>query len=568
SAVVEVMDWNSRPVMGAVLNVAPLYGLMLPEAKALPLELIRGSMTELDLRTDAGGRVRYVEEMDSLPSSSTIDAKDSERLFTATHPGHVTAIAGTWRPSLTDSLPFVILAPARRLEVRVHGFAGHPLDELRAWITLDEGVAARFDRSFVHAYPQHWIGRCDGATVTFDAVPNVKGANLTIEAPGHGCETWPLRDVRSNLTLGARSQGAVLVRGVIVDAEGSPTFGAVVTQSGQRGEVDTEGRFAVRVDPPDEFLWIVAAHRAPRRLSLDLDRSEDLVELGRVQLGEPSAALEGWVVDEAGMPLGGITVWPESPTKVASASTFTVLESIGAGGDGATFYTRTDDRGHFRLEGLDGSRAYTLRLLDESTAQWDRLAPARPGEQLHVRFAEGRGFRAVKARLVDDEGLPVPNVSVRVRGAGHAQGASNVFAHGVEAKTDADGFFELVGVPAQEVKIVPRDARLVAAERPVESFQGVEEWRVPRVAQLQVVLHDIERADSFEIQRSDESLVALRRPTGLGYSNETRIELQGGRSPVLGLGCDARTLVLLRDGEVVDRVAIRPLAGEVLRLGL
>lgn len=581
---VEVIDWDSRPISGASLQVAPLYGLKLPSAAALPLEVIRGSLVTLELRTNARGRVEYTDEIATreghTPESDGNAAEGQERLFAAQQPGHVTAIAGTWRPSSANAVPFVVVAPSRDLQVPVFDSNGLPMRDLRAWVALDDQIAARFDRPFLHAYPRHWSGSYEGGVLSFTGIPDVAEAVLILEAPGFGFESWPLQDVPAALELGALNPSSMVASGFVMDSAGRPLQALVISPGGTRAPTDASGHFTLRVAPDlapavgdaveaaVDHLWIVAKGLAPLRLELEPAGTDEILHCGLITLERPSASLEGRVLDPEGNPLAGIVVWPENATLISSESSATVLESLAAGGNGTYYHTTSDADGRFQLNGLDGSRPYTLRFLDEATAQWDRLEAAVPGTLHEVRFAAGQALQSIEGRILDDAGQPVSGVSVRIRGPGHAQGASRVFAHGVHATTSADGRFHLAGVPPTGVKLVPRHPDLVPVEIEIEGIQAKKDWTVPRVAQLQVTLQDADRASAISIQRADGTTATLRRPVGLGYSKKDRVPLRYGRTPVLGIGCDARTLLLHRDGDIVDRIPIQPAAGETLRLTL
>lgn len=175
----------------------------------------------------------------------------------------------------------------------------------------------------------------------------------------------------------------------------------------------SDGRFEIPGLPPVDHRITVRARGFLDGGGMDVPPREGEVA---VVLSRP-AFIEGSVVDPEGRPLAGVPV-----VRGSHPST---------GGDGPPVLAWSDDVGRFRIPAVPG-RDYSLRtlpLLDRNFVP-AHVAPVRAGEgDARLVLAPGR---VVSGRVVDDDGRPVPGISLRT---GHASG-----------ETDGDGRFRLPGL--------------------------------------------------------------------------------------------------------------------------
>ena len=115
---------------------------------------------------------------------------------------------------------------------------------------------------------------------------------------------------------------------------------------------------------------------------------------------------------------------------------------------GTSYATRSDRNGHFKLE-LPPGKSYTLDVLDPGTT-------VMPGKSLAVTLPDAAACARldiheildgrIRGRIVDHRGKPVAHVDVEASSTTTAYQANH---HGwpLVAKTDADGRYEITGVP-------------------------------------------------------------------------------------------------------------------------
>jgi protocatechuate 3,4-dioxygenase beta subunit len=267
-------------------------------------------------------------------------------------------------------------------------------------------------------------------TVLFARKPGY-GPSNDVEHVSFGREEFPVELVLL--------RGAHPVRGLVVDPAGRPVAGAEVfvktrdpdptpgqVPSGTlarwlRATSGVDGTFRLDDVPPGLFTGVARAPGFAASFFGNLPQPAD--RDGEVTITmEPGATLRGRVVDADGAPVAGAEV---------RAAAVEPWRQVAA---------RTDERGEFRLDGIDeshrsglgavpvsahhpraGDAATRLPLADGETAVWNPTL---------------RAAGAIRGRVVGADGAPLPGLPVRARTARDGELPTTT--------TDEDGRFELL----------------------------------------------------------------------------------------------------------------------------
>jgi hypothetical protein len=284
----------------------------------------------------------------------------------------------------------------------------------------------------------------------------------------------------------------VEVRGRVVDPKGNPVAGAAVhtTSLDSRASSGPDGRFVMRVPRPgrsrimagdDTVPWLIAAapgfglgwaHDALRRAA------EGEVTIRLVDEGPP---IEGRIVDLEGRPVAGARIrldgfWYARSQRNAHTETGDLSAWIagakdtnarflysGLGYVAARFVTVTTDAdGRFRLTGIGRERialvfvegpTIATCLLDAMTRNGPeircidrRSIPAKTTVFHGARFAYSAEPTKPVEGVVRDKDTGQPIAGLRLLGGVYAE-HSRASAPGVEATTDTQGRYRLVGLP-------------------------------------------------------------------------------------------------------------------------
>jgi hypothetical protein len=326
-----------------------------------------------------------------------------------------------------------------------------------------------------------------------------------------------------------------------------------------------------------------------------------------LHLGPPPLAIEGRVIDARGEPAAGIKVWAVDPTlfgvvdevpahvegMLSGAATRSDIEKlladVGEGADPDTtlaetssvFWTfaRTGADGRFQLAGLT-EREYRLAAMDPATLLRVETGPIRAGRRdVEIVLDTDRCWQRVAGTVVSASGEPVPGVGIvplcdvmTVRLDEHS--SSGLQARGRAARTDEQGRFELRLLPRERVylhldgeSILPREFGRSPGGIEEESGGKVEELviRVGLRRHLKVELAPDPAAVIDHVCVLDDRGERLRLHLfeGSSRTEADSLPLQDGRSDVLVVSDEARTLVLLHGDLEVRRVPLHLRAGSV-----
>jgi hypothetical protein len=237
-------------------------------------------------------------------------------------------------------------------------------------------------------------------------------------------------------------------------------------------------------------------------------------------------------------------------------------------------YVETDSAGRFEIRGLQ-PRHYKINVLCPEPLAIHTSAPIPAGAiDERIRLEIPGVFPEFKGRVLTDRGVPVPNARVRLWlpafdqttrvFGGHAQFVMK--EPGEQTRTDEEGRFTLHDVPKEGVRlgvggddVIPRDLDVGPDANP-EDFV-VHLW-VRCHVQVDLDTQQ-DRADSFAVfDEEDERIdvMVFRQGSTNAYTSMNIVE---GRSQVVSVSSRAATLVLIKDGQPVERIPLDLVPGEV-----
>ncbi len=554
----------------------------------------------------------------SEPGFETVVAGRSPMLLAsdlASDPAH-----GELGRHTSGASALVIGAPALELSGHTVDAAGAPIAGAEVSILLPVDFAARFAESFDRSQPVHraWRTRSDDAGRFALRAGFVSGAALvarrenylpaSVELPASWTEDLVL-------VLELPALDADVVRGQVVDPWGRGAGDALVGMGLSATISDADGRFVLS---RKESRGASEVHAVKRGFGPASGLAPPVTIRGApahppflyLQLGPEPLSLSGTVVDGAGQPLAGARVWAADATPFPGIASFPgFLEAYLGGGltgtelraesvvDGRAVHSEVDEHaerptalwgwvetdadGRFALGGLS-DREYVLRVLRMEGLHSMDAGPFHAGTSgVRVVF-EPSTYPRVAGRVVGRDGRALSGVRVHANCVpielvlDHPDGTRTTNSEpthgGPFAMTDENGRFGFEGLGRERLfltlsadTIVVRHVGLTegglarAVDRPVDDLVLV----VLERSTIAVELFDATLADQFAVVDSEGEALPLYSFEGGGMSVLDRGSLIGGRSRVFSMGSDARQVLLYRDGDVVLRLAIHALPGEL-----
>ncbi len=550
-------------------------------------------------RTTAGGRF----ELRTIAEYGQIELTGDDWIAVRT---------GSWRLG-SSAEPVVIAARSLQVEGTVTDAWGRDVSGARLRLDLPDDFLARFGVALDASYALEWSARSteDGA-FRFASFPAIPGAELTVvhdlyavtrvDAPQSSDRDLWIELRRPELAPESALSGTVLL------PDGAPAAGALVGLGVASARADRDGLFTLDLDEAGDAasLTAVLAGHLPATLQREGAAPERAAwpETIELVLGGAALTITGRVVTDAGTPLPGGRVWIGDPTRFGAVGTFPLrlealmaggavpdqaIESLAdAGGDGnevfgsATpvqdpnallYWVATDAEGRFTLPGL-ADRDYVLNVLDEGLHWGTMSAPIAAGSTgVEIVVQSDGAFETLRGRILTAQGDPIPGVTLRPwLAAVHAKepvrgGRSDVmrFFLGESTMTDADGVYELRGVPRRFVQFH------IISDTIVPSYASVEQVLDPLAFDIEVqarvhldveVAGGAEVADAMRVLDGNGAALTILQLRADGYSNHELYALEAGRSGVVTITSNATTLELLLAGEVVDRLPLAPRPGE------
>ncbi|MFL6291421.1 MAG: carboxypeptidase regulatory-like domain-containing protein [Thermoanaerobaculia bacterium] len=180
---------------------------------------------------------------------------------------------------------------------------------------------------------------------------------------------------------------ATIVQGRILGRDGSPVAAPSLRVDDEPVEVDDEGRFRFSLSPGEHEVRAEAPDRAPdeRRVTAAGDPIDLDLELGR------PGAIAGRIADVAAREYVSLGLQDGSRESSAEA--------------------RADEQGRFQLTGV-AAGAWTLMATDSLGRTIERQVQVEEGRETAVPELRFPPLPAVRGRVLDPEGRPIPGASL------------------------------------------------------------------------------------------------------------------------------------------------------------
>lgn len=358
------------------------------------------------------------------------------------------------------------------------------------------------------------------------------------------------------------------ITGSVTDAStGRPVPGAAIWhRPGEQTRSGPGGAFVLRT-------WL---HRGRAQVGIAADGYEAtsaMVTAERLGSADgvdivlaPAALLGGQVVDAAGRPVAGASLWIE-PTGRNGGWT------IGPG----TWKATSAADGSFFISGVASGNAYRLHAEANSYAPGIVAIPAASTGSMRepVRVVLTRG-RLVQGTITDRQGTPIPGAEVAllpvaVTGTG---GYSQNIAARRTSTSDARGGFEFAGTPPGRHELTAShpehvSVRAVAFEVPSgEGTKDVGTLTLDVGSAIEGVVRDFQRRPVGGAQvKVHQNNIDHRRP--LEPEIRTAVTETDGTFRIAGLRAEPADLVVEADGyERFEMAAVRPQAGGLIEVQL
>ncbi len=402
-----------------------------------------------------------------------------------------------------------------------------------------------------------------------------------------------------------------MLNGQVVDDHGDPAADARVSVGTTATTVtDANGAFAIELPASGArktWMAVKPGHQPaiqPASEAVQSGRADE-GEFVLLRLGPAPLAISGRVLDADDLPQAGFKVFLVDPTffaqvdelpahvegMLANAATRADIERILASAPEGTdpeemlkdtstvFWTfvKTDARGRFTIEGLL-ARAYRLAAMDPATLLRFESEPIHAGRNdALIRIPRNAYFENVRGKVVTRAGEPLAGVLVMpmadAMNVQVSEGSWSTFTVGSKpVATDAEGRFEFKRLSRENMylkfggdDILPLDWGRKQAGGIEAAAKGELDKIVIQVAlryhlQIQV---DPDEADEVRILGADGQGLAINVFEGNMSMSSDSVELAQGRSKVLVVGDDARTLVLLKAKQEVRRAPLALVRGGV-----
>jgi len=591
-----------------------------PAAAPLP-ELAVGRVLDSTGHPVAGLEVRFVggaptpgeptpaeaEPADGEPARTAVTGSDGRfRLPARGRRGRIGVVDESWvtvlegnflpRPGEPEEL-VLVAAPLQPLGGTVLDRAGVAVEGALVRIELPSDFRSRFDAVLERASDRVWVARSDAdGRFELEHAARIRGARLTVRHDAYAPLDRPLpefADPALQLVLTEHDLADGALRGQVVDPAGRPVAGARLALGAATGVSAVDGTFALPLDraypegrafPGADELdtpvlravkpgYLPGILEAPPELAEQLEAEDGDARVPSfvvVELGGPPLALAGTLVDGDGVPVEGGFVWIGDPTLfgVSDRTPLQVETILADVADRFWHRVRTDAEGRFAIEGLL-DREYRLVAMQPGGFLRTELEGVRAGRaDVELQLPDDGLYERVAGRVVTRGGVPVAGARVSLRTSVFASADRRHVIGSVGTETDAEGRFELRGVPHRFSTLSVEGEGLASTSFGTEEegwIEGATGGRVEDVeivvagrCQFHVELREPAEADGVGVvdDVGDELMLTMRRGEQRVVTNRAPLSA-AGRSDVLAVSESARELVLWKDGAEVRRVELR-----------
>lgn len=478
----------------------------------------------------------------------------------------------------------IVVAPAGSIAGIVSDSDGMPLADVA--IETVVRPLADFPLPLDPTVPAEFAGATTDATGRFslEGLP-AEQSRLAFRKPGYTTANLAVSAGRRNgesIVLRPLEEGRYTLGGTVIGPRGELLVDARVGIGRATTSTDRYGEYLLELDDSvlEEKRPLVVSKAGIQTFvlhgarSLFSDRPDARLDIG---LEGTSLELGGRVVGPDGHPVSGVHVrlWMEEFVVGTETAADLALEGIAARRDEAgnpRVYAITDAEGVFSLQGLQ-DKEYQVRLRDANTWLAWTEGPFRAGRRdLELTVPADSIVPELRGRIVGGNGQPIEGVRLGYSVQVHRSPVDNSWSSpGRIAFTDADGRFLFEDVPAADQVCIVATGEDVVAHAEFLSKHGPFDDIVitlERRCNFRIELAPGSPVVRFELRdRSDEPLLIWEHRGGTQTSRES-IPLTDGRTPVYAASERARTVLLIgADGEVVDRVPVALVPGQVTVVG-
>ncbi len=414
------------------------------------------------------------------------------------------------------------------------------------------------------------------------SVPLIDGAHVRANAPGCAVSYQPVPRIPSfDLRIVLHPLGQEMPQGEVVDAHGLPIEGALVSCNLDTTRTGADGRFTVGTGRDfaesngifphlaDEIVAVKPGF-LPARFAKPVQGWPAFVTL---RLEGESLEIRGRVVDEAGTGVANAQVWTvdEHPfgvvlEEVGNTGRFQSVEMLLRGGAEST---TTDKDGAFVIGGLVPGE-YRVACMERRSLLHVETAPIAAGKRDVRLVLEGAANCVrVAGRVVSRAGRPVEGVTLHpgLRLERWPYVKDVPFAmHGDSATTDAEGKFAFEKLSPEGLSFQLISPNLLVMEWKPPADAKLDDLKVVVALRCHVQV-DLgtrpEFADSFVVlDETGEKVQALEYQGPMAMVDDP-VPIELGRSPVVAVTEDARTVVLSKDQNEIQRLPVRLVPGEL-----
>jgi RNA polymerase sigma-70 factor (ECF subfamily) len=558
----------ARTLRGEVLDPAGgrVAGIELRFSGASDPAATRGGKPAIRSGTD--GRF----EIPAIPSTV-------ESILSA-DPRWSTVLAGSARVA-PETSAIVVVAPRIDLAGTVVDEDGLPLRGAELAVHVPRAFGAELGRPLDASVERRWTAVTDDAgAFRLDDVPAIRDASLQVVLGGF-TDAWqalpPASDAGLRIVLVHPKASTGWLAGIVVDPAGGLVPGARVSVGWESTFTDARGRFELSVEKTPAPARAIAAKEgflpAVQDAPKNADGSVAWPSEVLLRLGGPPLAIAGRVVDGEGRGAGGVRVWLEDPTYFGLVEREPVQVETLLGRRDAPFwgYVATKDDGSFEIRGLL-ARTYGVRAMDPRTLLATSVTGVESGARdVEIRLPKDALHEKIAGHVVTRDGTPIAGALVVVQRFGFSVefpggGTRDDWLPRPEVTTDADGKFEIRDVPREGVELFVHGEEILFWSMELKADTPVDDLRcvVNRRMHLQVELDPPEdRADELKVLDGDGQPMILRIMRGETSFTDRKAAIVEGRSQVLSTSEDARTVVLFKGGQEVDRIPVTLHAGSV-----
>lgn len=557
---------------------------------------------------DREGEIRIT--VSANDGSFEFEAARGAGRVTALGEGFVTLFAGEVQGDYSSTDLRVVVAPGGELSGRVVDEEGAAIEGAEVAVLPPSGFGgARSMELQGSSLALCFVETDSRGHFDLGVAIDVEGARLQVLAEGFEAHEVP-RPVGSQEELYVEMQrpkfGADALRGRVESVRGVPLANARVSYAGTTTRTKESGEF--QFERQDEgargrATQVHAYHPnfGPASLRLDDDESAR----GELVLKLPAEALTitGRVLDEAGDPVKGLTVFLSDPTLfkysgesegglrrtgpmrrdlISRELRYELLEDLASGhfteeteteeAEAAKWLawskTSTDAEGRFELGGLV-ARDYELVLFLRGALDRRVVGPIAAGsEDVELSFTGDAGRRRVAGRLVDTQGHPVAGARVvSVCSAFPISFEGEVLVtsttNGASFESDSNGQFDLgrIALDAVHLEVYGDDVvrrSIGGPDDPLADYVADElanlEIVVSRRLRVRVELLESSEANRIAMVDAEGEAVPFVFETPGRLRTLETAKLLDGRSDDLIVPDRAVELILLLDEEEVRRV--------------